>query len=261
MGGVNGSDCRNKTENLIDRWAHDAGVVGKDERVEGRAGLKSSEEAWKGRNHATAGQLGKDAAIGVGRELLPEVLEKAAIFGALGAGAVIGSTVYGAYELYAGWADAHAKGDNIRQLAHNDSVNVALAKGLAFDSRFGADEAARRPGVEKNTAKLIEGLQGKDKDLVPVLQSRADEGFLTMERAFAATKHLAHSPERGQAMMKWLDANGFQDKRRNDVAFGKGTEYFTWLEGTGVQRGVDVAAETKKVHDRQPPDRTFACRG
>ena len=261
MSGVSGADCRKKTEDLVDRWAHDAGVVGKDEHVKGRAGLKSSEEAWKARNDAPAGQLAKDAGIGITRELLPDALEKLAIGGTLGAGAVIGSTAYGAYELYSGWAAAHAKGDDIRQLAHNDSVNVALAKSLAFDSRFGADEAARRPGVEKNTAKLVEALRGKDKDLGPVLQSRADEGFLTMQRAFAATKPLAHSPERGAAMTKWLDDNGFQDRRRNDVAFGKGMEYFTWLDGAGAQRGADVTAETRKVHDRQPPDRSFACRG
>ena len=47
----------------------------------------------------------------------------------------------------------------------------------------------------------------------------------------------------------------------DDVAFGKGHEYFVWLQGQTKRSGVDREAETKKVHDRQSPAQAFACRG
>jgi hypothetical protein len=219
------------------------------------------------------GHLALDGA----RELAPEIIDhvlyesttkaalsaaRAGAAGGMAAATVVGATVIGAQQLYKhAWVDAHVKGDEIRSLAQNDSVNVALAKTLAFHPGFGTHESAHRPGVEKGASKVIEALHGKDAALVPILPSRADEGFLAMERAHAATKHLAGSPDRAAAIVKWLDDNGFADKRRGDVAFGKGGEYFNWLHGLGARAGADVAAETRKVHDRQANPSTFQCRG
>jgi hypothetical protein len=266
---IDGIDCRRRTEDLVDDWAHDAKIVGKDEHVKARAGLESSTHAWEERNRVTPGKVGEAGAHAV-VEVVPEITahavhHAAAIGGAAGtaAGWVTGGcAALGADMLYIGaWAHPHAEGDQIRALQHNDAVNVAIATKLEFADGFKADERARRPGVEKGTSQLLAQLDGKDKPLVPILQARADQGFIAHKRAFAATASLAGSPERGPAIQKWLKANGFEDRQRNDVAFGKGAEYFDWLQGVGKQRGVDVAAESKKVEDRQAPERAFACRG
>jgi len=276
--GVDGVDCRRRTEDLVDGWAHDAGLVQKDEHVQGRAGLRSSARAWEERNHGTPGEGAKEVAVGLAKELAPDVAEYglmeghgAAAVAAASAGRVAGTaigvgvatgTVVGAYELYMhAWAEPHQKGDNLRALQHNDAVNVALATSLAFDPRFGADEKARRPGVEKGTGQLLEQLNGKDAALRPILQGRADEGFMAQERAFAATQQLGNTPARAEAMQRWMKDNGFADRQRNDVAFGKGVEYFNWIGAQPKHAGIDMSAEARKVHDRQPPTQPFACRG
>jgi hypothetical protein len=276
--GVDGVDCRRRTEDLVDDWAHDAGLVQKDEHVQGRAGLRSSAQAWEARNEGTAGEATKEVAKNLAKEIGPDVADfglmeghGAAAVAAASAGraagtavgvGVAGGTVLGAYELYMhAWAQPHQKGDNIRALQHNDAVNVALATSLAFAPGFAADEKSRRPGIEKGTSQLLEQLNGKDAALKPILQGRADEGFVAQERAFAATQHLGNSPARGEAMQRWMKDNGFTDRQRNDVAFGKGVEYFNWIGTQPKHAGIDVSAEAKKVHDRQPPIQPFACRG
>lgn len=274
--GVDGVDCRRRTEDLVDDWAHDAAIVANDEHVKGRAGLRSSADAWETRNHGTKGEAATHVAGELAKELGHEVADHAIFEGhgaaarllgtvggvgtAVGVGVVL-STLVTAQQLYSEWGHAHQKGDDIRSLAQNDAVNVALARGLAFHPAFGNDEASRRPGVEKGTGRLLEQLNGKDAPLLPVLQARADEGFVATERAYEATKHLAGTPERAGAMRAWLKDNGFEDRQRTDVAFGKGAEYFTWLQGVGAKRGADVAAELQKIHDRQTPPHAFACRG
>lgn len=276
--GVDGVDCRRRTEDLVDGWAHDAGLVGKDEQVQARAGLRSSAQAWEERNHGTVGEGAKEVAVNLVKELAPDVAEYglmdghgAAALAAASAGrvagvsigvGVAGLTILGAYETYNnGWAQPHHKGDSIRALQHNDAVNVAVASSLSFAPGFAADEKARRPGVEKGTSQLLEQLNGKDAALKPILQRRADEGFIAQERAFAATQHLGNTPARGEALQRWMKDNGLADRQRNDVAFGKGVEYFNWVAMQPKHSGIDASVEAKKVHDRQTPTQTFACRG
>ncbi|CAN5875684.1 hypothetical protein BH11MYX4_BH11MYX4_27870 [soil metagenome] len=259
-GTIESSNCRRSTSDLVDEWSHDAGLVGKDEHVKGHAGLRSAAEAWESRNPGTKAEAAREVAGALADQLAPDVFEHLGM-AALGVGAgVAGSAVMGAYGLYKhAWADAHAKGDNIRDLAHNDAVNVALSQKLAFDPRFGAEEAAKRPGVANNTEKLTRQLNGKDAALVPILQARADEGFCAMDRALDATKGLAGSPQRAAAIQSWMKDNGFEDRMRNDVAFGKGTEYCLWTQSP--HPGVDASTEANKVHARQAPAQAFACRG
>ncbi|MDB4935409.1 MAG: hypothetical protein JWP87_2381 [Labilithrix sp.] len=278
MSGVDAASSKRRTEDLVDDWAHDAGLVGKDEHVKARAGLQSSSKAWGERNEATPGEAMKGLATGLAKEAVPELANHAVVEGhgamavrAAQAGRVAGGglaavvvagTVVGAYELFMkGWAEPHQKGDAIRALQHNDAVNVVLAQELAFDERFGAYEAASRPGVEKGTAMLRGQLDGKDAALRPILQARADEGFVAQERAYEATKHLGNTPARAEAMQKWMKDNGFEDRRRNDVAFGKGVEYFDWVGAQRRSEGIDACVESKKVHERVAPKQPFACRG
>jgi hypothetical protein len=255
--------AQSRTEDLVDRWAHDAGIAGPDEHVKGRAGLKSSATAWEERNHGTPGHAAKHVGVGLVREIAPELIEHGAKHAgarlatglALGA---IGNVALTSYELYKqGWAEPHRKGDEIRQLQHNDAVNVALARSLAFDPRFGEAEKAGRPGVEKGTTKLVEQLNGKDAALKPILQARADEGFAAAERAFKATASVPPQ-SRPEAMRQWYKGNGCEDRCRNDVAFGKGAEYFLWCQGA---RGVSVDAEAMKVHARLVPASVFHRQG
>jgi hypothetical protein len=278
MSGIEGASSRRRTEDLVDDWAHDAGIVGKDEHVKGRAGLRSSSDAWERRHEATPGERAKELAEGLAKEVVPELLDHAALEGhgalamraaqagrvaGVGSGVIVGGlTVLGAYELYKnGWAKPHHDGDNLRALQNNDAVNVAIATSLAFDPRFGAQEAASRPGVEKGTTQLVQQLKDKDASLVPILQARADEGFLAQERAFEATKSLGNTPARADAMQKWMKDNGFEDRRRNDVAFGKGAEYCAWVHAQPRSANVDAAAESQKVHARQMPTQAVVRQG
>lgn len=269
--------ARSRTEDVVDRWAHDAGIAGEDEHVKGRAGLRSMAEAWKDRNEGTPAEAAKHAGGGVVREVTPELVDHflfehagnaaqaaarmgGAVGAALGLG-VIGNITVTTYELYkAGWADAHAKGDNLHQLAQNDAVNVALAQSLDFAPGFAAREAKERPGVQHGADRLNAQLAGKDASLKPVLQHAADEGFVAAERAWNATAQVP-ADKRAAAMQQWMKENGFEDRRRNDVAFGKGVEYLLWCRTEGKASGVSPEAEAKKVHDRLVPPQPLVRQG
>jgi hypothetical protein len=258
-----GSVCTGrKTEDLIDEWAHDAAIAGEDDRVKGRAGLRSHASAWRGRGE----HAGSAAPVTIAEIVAPDAA-LAALEGmevgvaAFAAGLVASTFVSTAHWYYAGWVEPHAKGDNLRALAQNDAVNVALARGLDFHPRFGAHEAAMRPGVERGTERLLDALRGDDAPIKPVLQERADAGFTAAERAFQATAALRGSPARAEALTRWMKDNGFAERMRGDVAFGKGFEYYVWLETMGDREGVDVAVERAKIHDRAAPLAEFRCRG
>lgn len=261
MGGPNGIDCNSRTNELVDRWAQDAGIIGQGEHVKTGHALGGSKEAFANRNEPHAHDYA-DAGVTVAREggltlmeqwgKLGHVVEGAGLAGA----AVVAGTVVGAYHLYKTWGEAHVKGDDLANRAHNDSVNCAIASGLDFDPRFGKAESAKRPGVGAGTDKLLLALKGKDAELRPILQGRADEGFNAYERAFAATTNVPVDA-RPAAMNRWLSDNGFADRQKSDIAFQKGGEYFLFTMST---KGVDAAGEANKVHARLPPERAFSCR-
>lgn len=260
MSGTGKVGCNSSTNDIVDRWGQDAGIIGKDEHIKTTHALGGSKEAFAKRNqphghdYAEAGGVFvREGGLTLAEQwsALGHPLEAA---GAAGS-AVIAGTVLGAYHLYKTWAEAHAKGDDLANRAHNDAVNCAIASGLAFDPKFGLAEGAKRPGVEAGTAKLVAALNGKDAELRPILQGRADEGFNAYERAFAATE-TAPADQRAAAMGKWLSDNGFADRQKSDIAFQKGGEYFLFTKSTA---GVDATAEAKKVHARLPPERGFSC--
>ncbi|MBS2013961.1 MAG: hypothetical protein JST00_13815 [Deltaproteobacteria bacterium] len=252
--------CNDPTNKIVDLWAQDAGLIRDGEHVGAHHALGDAKTAWRERHEPDGHDYGhafKHAANEAVTHGAAHAAEHGAALAVAGAAGVVAGTVYGAYQLYSVWAESHLKGDDLKNRTNNDAVNCALASSLAFDPRFGIAEQAKRPLGSAGTAKLMAELKGKDANLVPILQGRADEGFNAMERAYAATKAVP-TAERGAAMTKWLDDNGFADRRKNDVAFQKGGEYFLWTKATA---GVDAAAEAKKVHDRLPPERPFACAG
>lgn len=248
-----GSIGSRRTDDLLDTVAHDAGVVDKDHHVKATAGTKSQAQIWKER-HGNDGPV--DAAKHAGKAVLehvfPDFADEGLHAGAGAGGLVIGGILKFYGEMLHELEHAEKKADELRAAGDNDAVNVALARGLAFDPRFGEAEKAKRPGVEKATGKILETLSGKDAEIKAVLQQRADEGFLAAKRAFEATKHLPPA-ERATEMQKQIGA-----RLREDAAFGKGVEYFFWAAST---KGVDLAAETKKVEDRQPPALGVHVRG
>ncbi|MBX3192295.1 MAG: hypothetical protein KF819_35220 [Labilithrix sp.] len=105
------------------------------------------------------------------------------------------------------------------------------------------------------------GIVAKDETL------KARAGLKSSAEAWSTRHHggpgdaAKHVPERPAAIMKWLDDNGFAEKRRGDVAFGKGGEYYNWLTGYGARAGVELAVESRKVHERTPAPGAFQCRG
>ncbi len=251
---VDATRARRSTEDLVDDLAHQAGIAAKDEHVKGRGGLRSAAEARR-TEHGSAKDVAKEGAKGIAEHAIPDVLEHWGWAVAGGVAFAAGSVV-GAYHLYMhAWAEPNAKGDNLRALHANDAVNVAVARGLAFDPRFGEDEAKMRPDCEKGTGKLLEKMDA-DPDLRAILQARADEGFLVAERAHAATAHIADPSARAQAMQRWLKDNGFGDRIQKDIAFQKGAQFFLWSTAHGT-----AAAESAKVHARAPVERDVQTRG
>ncbi len=250
-----------KTGELVDKWAHDAGIVDDKHHVTGSARAKSGAQVHAERHRGeTPGGAVKDTAIGVAKETLPEIVgHKLAHSGAVRAagiiegGGFVGGIAYLAYECLHELSAAEKKADEIRAAYDNDAVNVALARSLAFDPHFGELEAAKRPGVNQAGATLSQKLNEPGNPLKAAFQQRADDGFDAARRAYAATQHLP-AADQPAATEKWMKDNGFGDQFQNDVAFGKGAEYFTWIRSDEAKHfGVDPKVEEARVNDRRMP--------
>lgn len=248
---------------IVDRWAHDAGLARGDEKVSSSACAKSGTALHKGRNDDMHGatHLGKDILehgawttvefVAHGTEL------STAVQGAMHVAGPLSFAAVALHELKA----AKEKEAEIKNAFTNDAVNVALVCSLDFPDAFKLAEKAARPGVDKGAEKLMMKLQGEDKALKPVLQARVDEGFLAAQRAAAATANVPEK-DRGAAIARWLDANGFSDRMKNDVAFGKGVEYFGWCSSpAGKAAGASVDTAIAKIEARRVPPQPTMVRG
>jgi hypothetical protein len=268
VSGVN----QRRTADLVDDLAHQAQVVDKEHHISGSTTMKSGTQLHKER-HGTAGaaDAGKSTAIGVAKEMVPEIIEHYGRHGVAGgaqaAGRVAGLGVVGgigifAYECLHELATAEKKGAEIRAAFDNDAVNVALAKTLAFNPAFGEVEATKRPGVSQASARLSAKLnEPSNAAMKAVFQARADEGFVAAERGGKAVAHLPEA-ERPAAFARWMKDNGFGERMENDVAFGKGVEHAQWIHSAQAKElGVDQQTEMKKVEDRQPPPQVFRRAG
>lgn len=250
-----------KTGELVDEWAHDAGIVDDKHHVTGSARAKSGAQVHAERHRGeTPGRAVKDTAIGIAKETVPEIVgHKLAHAGAARAAAIVegagfvGGLAYLAYECLHELSAAEKKADEIRAAYDNDAVNVALARSLAFDPHFGEIEAAKRPGVNQAGAKLSQKLNEPGNPLKAAFQQRADDGFDAARRAYAATQHLL-AADRPAATEKWMTDNGYGDRLQNDVAFGKGVDYFAWTHSAEAKRfGVAPELEEARVDARRMP--------
>lgn len=257
-----------RTGELVDEWAHSAGIVDSRHHVTGSTATKSGVALHRERHEEeTKAKAAKAVGIGVGKDLGPEVaaheLARRGVARAANVDLVAlpFAVAYFAYECLHELSAAEKKADEIRAAFDNDAVNVALARSLSFDPRFGELEAARRPGVDRAGAKLSEKLNEPGNTMRGIFQARADEGFDAARRADAATRHLP-AAERGPAIARWMSDNGFGARLKDDVAFGKGAEYFAWIHTSQAQAlGVDAGAEIQKVDGRLPPPQAFRAAG
>lgn len=251
-----------RTEELADEWAHDAGIIEEGRHVKARAQTPGGAALHAGRNGTDwdgAVTTGKAVGGAVNDTLAGEIAEAVAP-AAEGAGTV-GGVIAFAVTALGELARAEAKADEIRAAYDNDAINVALASGLAFHPGFGQAELAARPGVEKAAGKLLEALAGKDAAMKPILQARADVGFLAAARA---AKAVAHVPPQEQpaAILRYLQQAGMGTQLLNDAAFAKGVQYYLWCRSDGAKKlGVDVAAETEKIESRYVPPQPVRVAG
>lgn len=261
------SEARRKSSgDLIDRVAHDGGLVDGDRHVRGNA-LRPNGTALHALRHEderpedVASHAGKEAGLDAVEHAIHYANGKAAM--ATKAAKALGLAEGTAEVVGIGWlacdafgalSDAEEKAEEIRRGFDNDAVNCAIAGNLAFDPAFAALEQAARPGVVRGTSQISEGLR-QQPAIRAVLQARADEGYLAAERALAETSHLPPE-QRAEGLHDWFKAR-YGTRLFTDVAFAKGVEYHAFVTSAAARHlyGIDAAAELKKVEDRAPIER------
>lgn len=146
----------------------------------------------------------------------------------------------------------NVRADNIRAGYDNDVVNVGLAQSL-YGPAFGANEAAKRPGMSPQAAtKFAATLNGPaDANMKLFLQSRADEGFIAAEFANKAVSYLPKD-QQPAAAAKWL-AESYGDRMKDDLAFATGAKFNAFVHSdAGQKAGLSVAGEMHQISHRAP---------
>jgi hypothetical protein len=262
MSGVSGvSDRQRSTEQMMDEVAHDARLVGSKEHVHSGGTQESAAKAWSSRHDKALASDGKavakEGAVAAFEELFGEALEHGYVAGgAAAAGPLVafGSLMQWRFLVEEGWLKPHLEGDHVRELQTNDALNVGVADALALPPAFKKSVHDARPGVEKGAEKVRIALAGKDAAMVPVLQARADEGYLAAQRLASDVASLPPD-QRKKAIedgMKKLVERG-----SHDVAFGLGLHLFTWSQAQDAATRAKVDAD---VHARVAP-RPFHTQG
>lgn len=250
MDGVSRGD-RRSTEQLMDQAAHDAGLLGTEERARTGAFRADPVKVHAERNGADpAHELGHLVLHG-GKEacdhVMEHALEKAPAYGtrALGAAGFVVGIVKLQYDLTKHVAEAWHHGDLAKNAAVNNAVNRAVVSQLDYAQSFAKADHAARPANDQAVMKLTQKMN-ETQGLRAELQSRADQGFLAARSAWAATAG-GDPNTRADRMMKALEQAGHKDKLASDVAFGKGVQYYAWLQ---AQRPEVRAAEESRIQSR-----------
>ncbi len=250
MNGVSRGD-RRSTEQMMDQAVHDAGLLGKEEHAKTGAFRADPVKVHAERNgEDPLHELGHLALHG-GKEICDHVMEhaieKAPEYGtrALGAAGFIVGTVKLQYDLSKHVAEAWHHGDLAKNAAVNNAVNRAVVSQLDYSQAFAKADHAARPANDQAVMRLTQKMN-ETAGLRAELQSRADQGFLAAKNAWAVTAG-GDPNTRADRMMKALEQAGHKDKLANDVAFGKGVQYFAWLQG---QRPEIRGAEESRIQGR-----------
>lgn len=258
---------RKRTGELIDALAHEAGLVDGAHHVHGEAFAKSGAIRHRERNDdGQPSDVAEHAAFDGLLELVtwgadrfgPHLARASRAASAVEGGAEVVSILWLGVEAVGALIDAEEKGVAIRAAFDNDAVHCALAGNLAFDPAFAALEQHARPGVTAGTTKLTLALQAPGHPIKPVLQARADEGFLAAERAATATADVPPK-ERPLAIARWYRDNGYGGRMRDDIAFAKGAEYHAFVTHASAAGLYDLRAddELRKVQARAPLERPW----
>lgn len=251
-----GEAAKKRTSDLIDELGHEAGLVGVEHHLHGQAFVKSGATLHRERHEdASASDVAEHVAVDGILEAVALGAERVAEYTALAsrvasyveAGAELLSIAWLVKECGDALIDAESKADEIRAAFDNDAVNCAIAGNLAFHPAFAVAEQHARPGVIKGTTKLTLALQDPKNPIRPVLQARADEGYLVAERAAKS----------GVAIPQWLEDHGYAQRLKDDVAFAKGVEYHAFVAHAGTRYGIDAGAELRKVQERAPIERSL----
>lgn len=260
MSDVSGVSRNRRTEEMMDDLAHDAGIAPGGEHVHSGALQESAAHAWATRHDKAlpdAKTIAKEGAAKAVEHATEHALEHGWIAGGGAAAAsmvIAGSALTLKFLIEEAWLKPHLEGDHMRELQANDALNVGVADTLAMPPGFRASVRGDRPGVEKGAEKVRVALQGRDAAMVPVLQARADEGFLAMKLVFADASHLPQE-QREKAIAAGLAT--LQDRAAHDVAFGLGMKLFVWSES---QDGATRTKIDQDVESRVAP-RPFYTQG
>ena len=136
-----------------------------------------------------------------------------------------------AYELLdEGLVRPNAQADALRSAANNDDAVVGLSHALDMPKPFKAALARMRPEVAtQGGAAMAAQFAGKDHDVVPALQARADDG-LVAARPWAERIAGARTDAERLATMKAFQVSvGHQAGQ--DAAYGLGVAEALWAVG------------------------------
>ena len=117
----------------------------------------------------------------------------------------------------------------------NDVADWALVGALKFDPGFKTEEHEKRPLVrERDGLAIVAQLNASPKNLA-ALQARADQGFQAAGKAFEAVKGLPADKQQAAMLAALKQSNG--PALKDDLAFGKGVEYFMYCQRDSATLG------------------------
>lgn len=249
MDGVSRAD-RRSTEQMMDEAVHDAGLLGKEEHAKTGAfradPVKVHAERTERLNHHGAHALAEAVVHESAEEAISHFALHHSAAAGMAAGGGVAMGIFTAEKLLFGQLrEQWHQGDLAKNAAVNNAVNRAVVSQLDYAQPFAKADHAARPANDASVMKLTQKMN-ETPGLRAELQSRADQGFLAAKSAWAATAG-GDPSTRAERMMKALEQGGHKDKLANDVAFGKGVQYFAWLQG---QRPEVRTTEESRIQSR-----------
>lgn len=250
MDGI-GSTADRTTDELLRRAAEDAGqqpeehyralgATYEQKKASFESDRTDAAAAWKlGKLVATKGvpevskTLNLTKRIEAAADLASATLRSSAPFlRAAAAGNAIAHTITIAYELMdKGFVRPGAQGDALRSALNNDAMMVGLSHVLTLPDGFKAAMARMRPEVAaQGGAAIAAQFAGKDKEMLPVLQQRADDG-LVAARPWAERMAGAKTDADRMAVMKEFEKSNVAKHAGNDAAYGVGVAGALWAVG------------------------------
>ena len=175
------------------------------------------------------------------------------------AGNAISGVIGMSYELMKeGYFQAHARGDALRSTSNNDAMMVGLSQALDAPTGFKAAVARMRPETAtQGGAAIAAQFMGKDKDSVPLLQHRADDG-LTRAKPWAEKIAAAKTPEDQKKILEDFNKSPVGLTAAQDAAFGMGVSQALWAvggKGRGELTPSEYDAMFNKANARLDPSR------